>query len=273
MPASGSAISSLPSGPRRRHVASTDVMHATEQGGRRRQRHVALRPRRVGRDGDVASDVREPLHDLLDRRRSADWRPGALHRAESGGTRGPSACPRSPVAARDRHRAARLQRLRSHRRALRCRPRLGGYRPVTVAEARTHIPRTPTTGGSSVCSPTSRHRPTRPERHHRTTHHRRRSRGDADRHFIAAAMISEFAALSCDVARSMCRRGERCRLVGGGEVADVFVPFGAGEVASGELACAFDPAGGSRSPTAKPGRRRRRPAVRRPGWPQRWMVR
>ena len=36
-------------------------MHPTEQGGRRRQRHVALRPRRVGRDGDVASDVREPL--------------------------------------------------------------------------------------------------------------------------------------------------------------------------------------------------------------------
>ena len=36
-------------------------MHATKQSGRRRQRHVALRPRRVGRDGDVDRDVREPL--------------------------------------------------------------------------------------------------------------------------------------------------------------------------------------------------------------------
>ena len=36
-------------------------MHATEQGGRRRQRHVALGPRRVGRDRDVARDEREPL--------------------------------------------------------------------------------------------------------------------------------------------------------------------------------------------------------------------
>ena len=117
-----------PRRPGRRDVAGADVVEAAQQRGGRRQRHVGLRPRRVGRDGDVAGDEPEPLapvgvdadrqagaleagaaqepQEIVDRRRVRVRR--AQHVRRPRGSR-PRRWPRHPAAPRRRPRSMRLR--------------------------------------------------------------------------------------------------------------------------------------------------------------------